>query len=582
MADVIREFLVALGFKIDDRGYQRFQKSIGSATVAAAKLGATVAGVATTIGLSMVKVSDELEELYWASQRAGASANNLRAFGFGARQIGIEAGEAGAAVERLRLILRTEPGKEGMLNQLGIKTREANGQMRDTTKIAQDLVRFLKGMPDFIAAQYGSLLGIDPQLLFRWQQGLEEQEAAQAKLRAQYQAAGVDLDKLTEAGKNFQNALRELSANVNILYEQMVARFLPYGQKFVQLLINAVKWLQETSKNMTETEAILASLGVALVGTVGAVGAMRAALGLLGVTAGTTAGALGSLLAIATKLSLIGLAGWGGYEGGKWLHGKIEESGGAEALGMRVGDWLNNMLGRKIERESETKGMGALPEPSRWLGGERHGGQIFGGQTFGGARFGGAKFGNAARVDEAMKYFMSQGWTREQAAGIVANLQRESGLNPEAFNASGGGKGAYGIAQWREPGNRQSNLFKFAGTDKPTFEQQLAFIQHELNTSERGAATDLRGAKTAEEAADSFLRKFERPGFKDYSREYAERTRLAERYARQGQAAAPQVSQTTNITVTGTNDPEAVARRVLESQGRVNAELTRNLAGALK
>src|SRR6185369_7085169 len=29
--------------------------------------------------------------------------------------------------------------------------------------------------------------------------------------------------------------------------------------------------------------------------------------------------------------------------------------------------------------------------------------------------------------DQAMAYFMRQGWTREQAAGIVANLNRESG-----------------------------------------------------------------------------------------------------------------------------------------------------------
>src|SRR5688500_17454759 len=33
------------------------------------------------------------------------------------------------------------------------------------------------------------------------------------------------------------------------------------------------------------------------------------------------------------------------------------------------------------------------------------------------------------KADEAMRYFQSQGWSREQAAGIVANLQAESNFN---------------------------------------------------------------------------------------------------------------------------------------------------------
>src|SRR5260363_90445 len=42
----------------------------------------------------------------------------------------------------------------------------------------------------------------------------------------------------------------------------------------------------------------------------------------------------------------------------------------------------------------------------------------------------------------------AQGWTHKQAAGIVANLKIESGLNPKAV---GDGGKAYGIAQWHPP-----------------------------------------------------------------------------------------------------------------------------------
>src|SRR5690606_17919333 len=50
------------------------------------------------------------------------------------------------------------------------------------------------------------------------------------------------------------------------------------------------------------------------------------------------------------------------------------------------------------------------------------------------------------RIDEAMGFFESKGWTRAQAAGIVGNLQAESGVDPNR-RQNGGGPG-YGLAQW--------------------------------------------------------------------------------------------------------------------------------------
>jgi len=47
------------------------------------------------------------------------------------------------------------------------------------------------------------------------------------------------------------------------------------------------------------------------------------------------------------------------------------------------------------------------------------------------------KFGNDADAKTAQKMLMEKGWTREQAAGIVGNLQAESGLNTKAVGDSG-------------------------------------------------------------------------------------------------------------------------------------------------
>jgi hypothetical protein len=108
----------------------------------------------------------------------------------------------------------------------------------------------------------------------------------------------------------------------------------------------------------------------------------------------------------------------------------------------------------------------------------------------------------------AMKYFMSQGWTHEQAAGIAANLKQESNFNPSAV---GDGGKAYGVAQWHP--DRQANFKKAFGKDirGSTLEEQYAFIQWELNNTEKAAGNRLRGATSASHAGGIFSRYYERP-----------------------------------------------------------------------
>lgn len=113
------------------------------------------------------------------------------------------------------------------------------------------------------------------------------------------------------------------------------------------------------------------------------------------------------------------------------------------------------------------------------------------------------------RIDQAIAYFEGQGWTRAQAVGIVANLDAESGMDPN-INQIGGGPG-YGLAQWEGP--RQADFREWAGKDirQSSFAEQLQFIQWELNNTEAAAGRALRGADDPGEAASIVTRRYERP-----------------------------------------------------------------------
>lgn len=89
------------------------------------------------------------------------------------------------------------------------------------------------------------------------------------------------------------------------------------------------------------------------------------------------------------------------------------------------------------------------------------------------------------RVGAAIDFLIKQGFSVNQAYGIVGNLQVESfdDIRPWAQD----GTGAYGIAQWQ--GSRLEDLKQFARdnqSDYTAFETQLAFLVYELQHKEKG------------------------------------------------------------------------------------------------
>jgi peptidoglycan hydrolase-like protein with peptidoglycan-binding domain len=120
-----------------------------------------------------------------------------------------------------------------------------------------------------------------------------------------------------------------------------------------------------------------------------------------------------------------------------------------------------------------------------------------------------AGLGETGSAKEAVSFFVSKGWTPEQAAGIVGNLQAESGANLRTDAVGDGGK-AYGIAQWHP--DRQAKFRRAFGKDirEAGFKEQLQFVQWELENDERNAAAYLRRARTAEQAAWVFDEYYER------------------------------------------------------------------------
>ena len=145
------------------------------------------------------------------------------------------------------------------------------------------------------------------------------------------------------------------------------------------------------------------------------------------------------------------------------------------------------------------------PAFKQWIEGER----LKGAPPQPRAQAGGA----SANAQRALQYFTGKGFTEEQAAGIVGNLQAESGVGINPGAVGDGGK-AWGIAQWHP--DRRSIWEKASGRTweasgvSPNFDEQLQFIMYELQRTEMRALRRLRATNTVEDAAAVFDQYYER------------------------------------------------------------------------
>jgi len=102
----------------------------------------------------------------------------------------------------------------------------------------------------------------------------------------------------------------------------------------------------------------------------------------------------------------------------------------------------------------------------------------------------------------AWNFLISQGFTRNQTAGIMGNLQQEHGFNTSDV------PGGLGIVQWTS--GRRANLINKG--NYLDINVQLSYLMEELNGSESGAKAAVLAYDSVDSATIAFQNKFERCG----------------------------------------------------------------------
>lgn len=241
MADKLKEYLIGLGFKVDDASYAKFKSAIARAGSATAELGAGAIETAAAIGYEVAKIARHYSTMAYSAQRTQSTVGNLRAMELAFKQIGLDVEGAKSTLESFASVIRTNAGAGGILRAFGVDTsKDKLDQMVDLVdKLKGRFAKF--GQPGYAAAaNFAAQFGIDERTFFQmWENGgrlRTELDKQKEKMRE----AGLDTKKMGDSAQELDRMLNSLGDTFSRLKERIYEDFVtPVGiavDKLDQLL----------------------------------------------------------------------------------------------------------------------------------------------------------------------------------------------------------------------------------------------------------------------------------------------------------------------------------------------------------
>lgn len=329
----------------------------------------------------------------------------------------------------------------------------------------------------------GQAAGYDEQTINLLGQGRQ----ALIGLLAEQKKIGAASEADAKAAQELQSAWIGLVQSGEQLGRMMMRDLNPHLLEMIGHLKELAEWGKE---NIGTVEKIAAAIAI-----ISGVGTAKVAAKILGGAGAAAGSAVGGASGLAGKMLRLGVRGTG-----------------LGALGMMIGD-------STAANSDEDKILAGMSDAQKRA--------AVGNTGISSSVAAARNKSYPERERTAMAYFMARGWSEPQAAGIVANLKRESAFDAQAVGDNGK---AYGIAQWHP--DRQETFKKQFGKDitKSSFDEQMAFVDWELRNSEAKAGRLLKMQIDKRGAGAAVSRYYERPGVteEDRAREAQERARMAD------------------------------------------------------
>jgi hypothetical protein len=223
-AAILKEFLITLGFKTNAGQERNFNNGVVAITAVVDKLAGSAVAAAEAVTHFAINTATHLEDLYWSSQRTGASAREIKAFEYAIEQMGGTAEGAKSSLEGLARQLRTQPGTQSIVDLLTGKAEEGKGAGQMIFDIATAVEKLRAEGKYWEAHQFAQMLGIDEDTLLAMSRGI-------AKFGDDYEAFakayGLYTEEDTKKGLDWMRSIRQLGAEWSAFADKIGTDVLP-------------------------------------------------------------------------------------------------------------------------------------------------------------------------------------------------------------------------------------------------------------------------------------------------------------------------------------------------------------------
>jgi hypothetical protein len=453
--NVLTEYLVGLGFKIDEAQYNKWTNAVVRSGKLVGELGAVVSTAAFAIEKTVEEAAERFEHLYYVAQRNNAAVASTRQLSFGISQIGLAAATGVNAVEHLGAAMRNTPGfKQFVQGSLGLGSE----QLKDPAKAVLLVVDKLKqgiasGKYSYpVAAQLANtILGVD-EASFKTMLDNNDKALAQMKEHERRaKEAGLNEDTLGKKSVKFMTDLRAMGDAFGVVGDRIVQSFIDPVDKAIVTATEFAESFARINEESGGTLGVLGATASAIGGAAAAFKVLSAAWAFLGPAAAGAAAEAGAATAGAVATTAAASAAAAPVVGGlaaalaavAWPLILVGGAVGLAALVHSNKDAIRNFMhigGSDTPRAQGTRGVARLP---RGYGGPEASRETAGGLT----------------VEQQEAYIRESALKRGIDPNIAVAVARTEGLGGAYAGDRGSSFGPYQLHY----GNVASGGMKVAG-----------------------------------------------------------------------------------------------------------------------
>jgi hypothetical protein len=223
----LHDFLARLGFEVDGEGAKRFNAALATSATRVAAFGASIQAMAVGAYAAIYRVAQSKSEMLALADSVGVPVARIQELGYVAEANGASVDALTSSLEGLTSSLGQaaigQGGGREAFHRLSIAVHDANGRLRNSADVLLEVGDRLRGMDPAKASMFMDQLGIDRSLL---RMVTSDVDGLRAAYQQMYQAVGVDADQAAEDSRKFVGEVGALKAMLQLVADAVASIFM--------------------------------------------------------------------------------------------------------------------------------------------------------------------------------------------------------------------------------------------------------------------------------------------------------------------------------------------------------------------